>query len=174
MHTPIATDGQYYNPGYEHLKSIYHLKKAQVQVPLQAAIAYVLPLLAMQSACLAIEEYVNLTGQKFDPAWNEYDRNTLPVKERIAYVYEKMEQPLSFERGIWKEVLELFETTGLIKGDLSKMKRLHKEEIPVKFKDVAVEYPIYRSQAIAEEAIDILLDQSDICKALKRSSALVK
>jgi len=174
MHTSNTTDEQLYNSGYQHLKSIYHLKKAQAQAPLQAASAYVLPLLAMQSACLAIEEYINITGRKFDPAWDEYDWHTIPAKKRIAHVYEKMGQTPNFERSVWKEVLELFEKAGFIKGDLSKMRKLHREEIPEECKDVAVEFPIYRSQAIAENAIDTLLDQSDLCKAMQKSAAIAK
>jgi len=174
MHTSNTTDEQLYNSGYEHLKSIYHLKKAQAQAPLQAASAYVLPLLAMQSACLAIEEYINITGRKFDPAWDEYNWNTVPFKKRIAYAYQKMGQSPSFERGVWKEVLELFEKAELIKGDLSQMRRLHREEIPEECKDVAVEFPIYRSQAIAEKAIDTLLDQVELSKALQKSAAIAK
>ena len=63
--------GQFYNPGYEHLKSIYRLKEAQALAPLKASSAYILPLMAMQNARLAIEEYVNLTGRKVDPTWDQ-------------------------------------------------------------------------------------------------------
>jgi hypothetical protein len=54
------------------------------------------------------------------------------------------------------------------------MQNVQRESIPEKLKKIAVDYPIYRSQAIAEEAIDILLDQLEIYKALKKSSTIVK
>ena len=121
---------------------------------------YILPLLALQKARLAINEYVNLTGRKVDPAWDQVERENSSIQERIVYVFGKLGQSPSFESDTWEEVLALFETAGQIKGDLSEMKKLHRDEIPEKFKDIAVEYPIYRSLAIAEEAIETLLNCS--------------
>jgi len=170
----IPPNGQFHNPGYEHLKSIYLLKEAQAIAPLKAASMYILPLLALQSARLAIDEYVNLTGRKVDPAWDEFDLKATPIQERIAYVFGKMGRLPSFESDTWEEVLALYETAGLIKGDLSEMRRLHRDEIPEEFKDIVVEYPIYRSLAITEQAIDLLLDQSDFNSSLSRNEALTK
>jgi len=172
VHTNSPTAGQFHNPGFEHLKSIYLLKVAQAQAPLQAASMYILPLLALQNARLAIDEYVNLTGRKVDPAWDEVDWKTTSIQERIAFIFGKMGQSPSFESDTWEEVLALFETARLIKGNLSEMRKLHREEIPEEFKDIAVEYPIYRSLAIAEEAIDLLLDQSDLNSSLNRNDTL--
>lgn len=157
MHTSNPIAGQFDNPGYEYLKSIYLLKEAQASAPLQAASAYILPLMAMQNARLAIEAYVNLTGRKVDPAWDEFDRQATSIQERIAYLLGRMGQSPGFKTGIWEDVLSLFEKAELIEGDLSEMRKLQRNEIPEKFKDIAVEYPIYRSQAIAEEAVEVLL-----------------
>ncbi len=85
----IPPNGQFHNSGYEHLKSIYILKEAQAKAPLQTASMYILPLLALKSARLAIDEYINLTGQKVDPTWDEIDRKVTPIRERIAYVFGK-------------------------------------------------------------------------------------
>lgn len=158
MRTHNPTAGQFHNPGFEHLKSIYLLKEMQASAPLQAASMYILPLLALQNARLAIEEYINLTGRKVDPAWDQVERESSSIQERLAYVFGKMGQTPSFESDTWEEVLALFDTAGQIKGDLSEMRKLHREEIPEEFKDIAVEYPIYRSLAIAEDAIDVLLN----------------
>jgi len=156
----IPPNGQFHNSGYEHLKSIYILKEAQAKAPLQTASMYILPLLALKSARLAIDEYINLTGQKVDPTWDEIDRKVTPIRERIAYVFGKTGQSPGFESDTWEEVLALYETAGLIKGDPSEMRKLHRDEIPEEFKDIAVEYPIYRSLAIAEVAIEALLNCS--------------
>jgi len=166
--------GKFYNPGYEHLTSIYRLKEAQALAPLKAFSAYILPLMALQNARLAIEEYVNLTGQRVDPAWVQYDRENTAIEVRIEYVFKKMGLRFKVKTGIWKDVLLLFETTSLINEDLSEMQNLHRENIPENLKQIAVDYPIYRSQAIAEEAIDILLDQLETHKTLKRNSVLLK
>lgn len=85
----IPPNRQFHNSGYEHLKSIYILKEAQAKAPLQTASMYILPLLALKSARLAIDEYINLTGQKVDPTWDEIDRKVTPIRERIAYVFGK-------------------------------------------------------------------------------------
>ena len=168
------TDGQFYNPGYEHLKSIYRLKEAQALAPLKASSAYILPLMAMQNARLAIEEYVNQTGRRVDPTWNQSDLENASIKARLMHVHKKMEQPLDFTKGIWKEVVLLFDTVTLIKEDLSAMENLQRDSIPESLKQVAVDYPIYRSQAIAEEAVDLLLEQSEISHPISRNSVVTK
>ena len=61
-----------------------------------------------------------------DPAWDETDRQATSVHERIAHIYEKMGQPLSLKREAWKDVLALFETSRLIDGNLSEMKKTSK------------------------------------------------
>ena len=164
--------GKLPNSGYQHLKSIYLLKEAQAQAPLQASSMYILPLLALQSARSAIDAYIDLTGRKVDPAWDEVDWKTTPVQERIAYIFGKTGQAPSFESDTWAEVLELFETARSIQGDLTGMRQIHRDEIPEEFKDIAVEYPIYRSLAIAEQAIDLLLEQPSVNNLLDTNDAL--
>jgi hypothetical protein len=160
------------NNGYQHLKSIYLLKEAQAQAPLQASSMYILPLMALQSARSAIDAYIDQTGRKVDPAWDEIDRKTTPIQERIAYIFEKTGYSPSFESDTWAEVLALFEKARLIKGDLTEMRQIHRDEIPEEFKDIAVEYPIYRSLAIAEQAIDLLLEQPSVNNLLDTNDAL--
>ena len=172
--TTNPTIGQFYNPGYEHLKSIYALKDAQTKFPRQAASAYILPLMAMQSACLAIVEYISLVGQKIDPIWAEINWQGIPIQEQIAYIYRKAKQSTRFDTGLWKEVFKLLDTGASISEDLAEMKKLQHNEIPEKLKSIAVEYPIYRSQAIAEEAVDILLDLSDLSNSVNRNVSVEK
>ena len=173
MSTPTQANGQFHNPGYEHLKAIYRLKEAQAKYPLQAASMYILPLLALQNASLAIEEYVNLTGRKIDPAWDKTDWTDIPVEMRIKSIYEKMGLSFSFQKNIWKEVLLLREAASFINVDLSEIKDA-REDVPEKLKQIAVDYPIYRSQAVAEEAVDLLLSQSDYVNSYKRNSTLAE
>ena len=170
--TNSNTTGQFLTPGYEHLKSIYLLKDVQKKTLLHETSIYILPLMALQSAYLALIEYIDLTGQKIDPLWCETDWHSLPIQERIAHIYRKAEQPTQFNTGIWKEVLMLLETGRSIGEDLAELKLHQKNEIPEKFKSIAVEYPIYRSQATAEEAIDILLDLSDFCKSDNKKTSI--
>ena len=160
--------------GYEHLKEIYYLKKAQAKSPLAASSAYILPLMAMQSACLAIEEYISQVGRKVDTAWDDFEWQDVSIREQLVYLFKKMGRPLQFNTGIWKEVLILFETTAMIQGNLSEMKKLYREEIPENIKDIAVKYPIYRSQAITEETADLLLDISDLSRVANKKVNFVK
>ena len=160
--------------GYEHLKEIYYLKKTQAKSPLAASSAYILPLMAMQSACLAIDGYIDQAGRKVDVTWDDIGWQDVSIRERLAYLFKKMGRPLQLNAGIWKEVFLLFETTGMIQGNLSEMKKLYREKIPEKFKDIAVEYPIYRSQAIAEETADLLLDMSDLSSVVNKNVNFAK
>jgi hypothetical protein len=171
LQTNKLPTGQYHNNGYQHLKLIYLLKEAQAQAPLQASSMYILPLMALQSARSAIDAYIDQTGRKVDPAWDETDRKTTPIQERIACIFGKTGHSPNFESDTWAEVLALFETARLIKDNLTDMRQLHREEIPEDFKDIAVEYPIYRSLAIAEQAIDLLLEQPAISNSLDTNSA---
>ena len=157
MQKKYPTAENLHNSGYEHLKSIYFLKERQAKAPLQAASTYILPLMALKEACLAIEAYVEQTGQSLSPAWDEIDKQATSIQEQIEYIFEKTVETPSFNTGVWKDVLELFETVKQIEGDLSEMSKLQRDQIPEEFKDIAVDYPIYRSQAIAEEAVEILL-----------------
>ena len=160
--------------GYEHLKSIYFLKDAQAKAPLAASSAYILPLMAMQSARLAIEEYVNSIGRKVDKTWDEINWLDVPIQEQLAHLFQQMGYTLNPEKNVWKEVLSLFAKANSIQGNLAEMQKLYREEIPEQFKDLAVEYPIYRSQVIAEEAIDILLDMSDVSSTVKMGVSRTK
>jgi hypothetical protein len=128
--------------------------------------------MALKSARSAIDAYIDQTGRKVDPAWDEIDWKTTPIQERIAYIFEKTGYSPSFESDTWAEVLALFEKARLIKGDLTEMRQIHRDEIPEEFKDIAVEYPIYRSLAIAEQAIDLLLEQPSVNNLLDTNDAL--
>ena len=160
--------------GYEHLKAIYFLKEAQAKTPLAASSAYILPLMAMQSARLAIEEYVDQIGRKVDAAWDKTNWLDAPIQEQLAHLLQRMGYTLNPEKNVWKEVLTLFEMADSIQGNLAEMQKLYRDEIPEQIKDLAVEYPIYRSQVIAEEAIDLLLDMSEVSNKVKTNVSQTK
>jgi len=152
-------DGQFNNPGYEYLKLICLMKDAQVYDSLQGASLHFFPLLALQSARLAIEEYVDLVGRQIDPAWDETDHE-IAIKERVARIYKKTGEPIDFNKGIWKEVLTLFDMAGHVHANPAKLKKSCEAEIPEMYRDIATKYPIHLSQAIAEEVVEALLDRS--------------
>ena len=114
MQKTNPTNGQFHNPGYEYLKLIYLMKDSQVYDSSQGTSVHFLPLLALQSARLAIDGYVDQVGRQIDPAWDKSDHVTASIKERIARIYKKTGKPVDFKRGVWKGVLTLFEMTELI------------------------------------------------------------
>ena len=160
MHTSNPTDGQFNNPGYEYLKLIYLMKDAQVYDSSQSTSPHFLPLLALQSARLAIEGYIDLVGRKIEPTWDETDYESASIKKRIAHIYKKTGKPVDFKKGIWKEALTLFDMAGRIHTNPSEFRNAQDAEIPESYRDVSTKYPIHRSQAIAEEAVEALLDCS--------------
>ena len=158
--------GRYQNQGYEYLSSIYRMKEEHDQLSSRGITPYVMPVKVLSVACLAIEEYLNMAGYRVAPKWEEFDHETEPIRERIEYIYELLEKPLSFDAGIWKDVVDLFEMERRIKKNSRGLIRYHQQEIPEIIKEAAQKYPIRLSQAIAENAIELLLNYSSLGSSL--------
>jgi hypothetical protein len=160
--------GRFQNQGYEYLSSIYRMKEEHDQLSSRGITPYIMPAKVLSVACLAIEEYLNVAGFRVDSKWEEFDHETEPIRERIGHIYKLLEKPVSFETGIWKDVLELFEMERRIKKDSLGLIRYHEKEIPEIIKEAAKKYPIRLSQAIAERAIELLLNHSSLSFPLER------
>jgi len=122
---------------------------------------YYMPAKALLSACLAISKYINVVGNKVDPHWKEFNRDTAPIKERLTHIYETLGLPLDFTQAPWKDVLLLF----VLREELNRYKLTHaygaqRDTVPAVFRVVALNYPVRMTQAIAEETIELLLDVS--------------
>ena len=151
------TAEQFQNPGYEYLKLIYLMKDAQAYASSQSASPHYFPLLALQMARRAIDEYVNLIGRQIDSAWDEIDHESASIKERVVHIHKKIGKPVDLKKGIWEDVLTLCDTAGCIHTNPSEFRNAREAEIPENYRDAATKYPIHRSQAIAEEAVEALL-----------------
>ena len=160
MGTSDPAGGQFNNPGFEYLKLIYLMKDAQANDSSQDTSPHFFPLLALQSARLAIEGYIDLIGRQIDPAWGRIDHKIVSIKERIAFIYQKTGKPVDLKNGIWKEALTLFDMAGLIQTNPSEFKNARESEIPETYRNVASKYPVQLSLAIAEQAVEALLDCS--------------
>lgn len=164
---------RFQNNGYEYLSSIYRMKEEHDQLSSRGITPYIMPVKVLSVACLAIEEYLDVAGFRVDSNWEEFDHETESIRERVEYIYKLLEKPVSFETGIWKDVLELFETEKRIKKDSLGLIRYHQEEIPQIILDAAKKYPIQLSLAIAERAIELLLNHSSLSFPLERVIHLV-
>lgn len=171
--TPNQPLGRFQNHGYEYLSSIYRMKEEHDQLSSRGITPYIMPVKVLSVACLAIVEYLNVAGFRIDSNWEEFDHETEPIRERIEYIYSLLEKPVNFETGIWKDVLELFEMEKRLKGDSVSLIRYHQEEIPEIIKEAAKRYPIQLSQALAERAIELLLNHSSLSFPLERVMHLV-
>lgn len=160
MQRTNPTDEQINNPGYEYLKLIYLMKDAQAYASSQSASPHHLPLLALHMARCAIDEYVELVGRQIDSAWDKIDHESASIKERVAHIYQKTGEPVDFKKGIWKDVLTLFDMAECIHTNPSEFRNARDAEIPEIYRDAATKYPIHRSQAVAEEAVEALLECS--------------
>ena len=119
---------------------------------------YIMPVKVLSIACMAIEEYINEAGFLIDPDWEEFNHETGSIKKHIARIYELIGQPVHFNAGTWKNVLELFQMNRLIKKDSMALIRYHQAEIPGLIKEAVKKYPIGISQAIAEDAIEQMIN----------------
>ena len=165
--------GRFQNHGYEYLSSIYRMKEEHDQLSSRGITPYIMPVKVLSVACLAIEEYLNVAGFRIDSNWEEFDHETESIRERLEYVYRLLEKPINFETGVWKDVLELFEMEKRIKQDSLGLIRFHEKEIPEIIKEAVKNYPIQFSLAIAERAIEILLNHSSLSFPLERVMQLV-
>lgn len=146
--------------GYGYLLGLYWMKEAQALTS-PDKVHYYMPAKALLSACLAISKYINVVGNKVDPYWKEFNRDTAPIKERISYIYESLELPLDFRQAPWKDVLLLF----VLREELNRYKLtsaygVNRDTVPAVFRVVALNYPVRMTQAIAEETIELLLNIS--------------
>ena len=157
VQTDDSTDGQFHNPGFEYLKLIYLMKDTQANDSPGNTSPHFFPLMALQSACHAIEGYVDLVEKYIDPARDESDHEIVSIKERVARIFKKTGTPIDFKNGVWKDALTLLDTAGLIKKNPAEFKNAHDTEIPEIYRAVATKYPIHLSLAIAEQAVEALL-----------------
>lgn len=161
------------NQGYEYLSSIYRMKEEHDQLSSRGITPFIMPVKVLSVACLAIEEYLNVAGFRIDSNWTEFDHEAEPIRDRIEHLFKILGKPVSFESGIWKDVLELFEMERMLKQDSLGLVRYHEKEIPQIFKEATKKYPIRLSQAIAERAIELLLNHSSLKFPVKRVMHLV-
>ena len=157
--TPMP--GKLQNPGYEYLIGIYWMKDAQIALSSEKT-RYYLPAKALLSACLAIDGYVNVVGSKVDPQWETIDEESTPIKERLSRIYQSLNLPLDFNRGIWGDVLLIFRLReNLRQFELGSAYNAKEDTLPPIFQVVAQNYPIRMTHSIAEEAIELLLSISE-------------
>jgi hypothetical protein len=53
---------------------------------------------------------------RVDPEWKEFDHETESIQDRLEHIYMMIGKPISFESGIWSDVMGLFEMEKKIKG----------------------------------------------------------
>ena len=158
---PAATQGRFHNPGYTYLMGIYWMKESQVYLSSEETRFY-LPAKALLRACLAIDSYVNVLGSKVDPHWESIDEASTPIKERLTRIYKNVDKPIDFNLGIWEEVLLLFSLReDLNQFELASIYGMQESVVPAIFKVIEQRYPLRLTHAIAEEAIETLLNLSD-------------
>jgi hypothetical protein len=167
------TLGRFQSQGYEYLSSIYRMKEEHDLLSSKGITPYIMPIKVLSVACLAIEEYINLAGFRIDPDWKKFDHASESIKERITHLYSLIGKPVSFDTGLWKDVLGLFEMEALIKKYSMRLMLYHEAKIPEMVKEAARLYPIRLSQAIAEKAIELLLAYSSLRFPLERVVNLI-
>ena len=156
-----ATLEKLQNPGYEVLKDIYWMKAAQGNLTSEKT-RYYLPAKALLSACMAIDGYVNVVGSRVDPHWESINEEFAPIKDRLIRIYENLNRPLDLNRGIWEDVLLLFSLREDIRRyELASIYGMQEAVIPAIFKVIEQKYPIRMTHAIAEGAIELLLNISE-------------
>ena len=140
---------------------IYWMKEAQV-VHSSEQTRYYLPAKAVLRACLAIDSYLNVVGSKVDPQWEQVDEDATPIKERLARIYTCLKRSFEVDRNVWDDVLLLFSLREeLSRYELASIYGMQESVVPAIFKVIEQKYPIRLTHAIAEGAIELLLNVSE-------------
>jgi hypothetical protein len=148
------------NPGYEYLMGVYWMKEAQVSLSSEKT-RYYLPAKALLRACLAIDSYVNVVGSRMDPHWDTLNEESIPLQERLTRIYQNLNWPLDLNKNVWEDVLLLFGLRDeLSHFELTNIYGMPEAEVPEIFKEIEQKYPIRLTHAIAEEAIQLLINIS--------------
>lgn len=172
-YTSSPSLGRFQNQGYEYLSSIYRMKEEHDQLSSRGITPFIMPIKVLSVACLAIEEYINVAGFRIVSDWEEFDHTAEPVRNRIEQIFKVLEKPVSFETGIWKDVLELFEMESLVNANPLGLITYHEKEIPETITEAVKKYPIRLSLAIAERTIELLLNHSSLSFPVERVVHLV-
>ena len=137
------------------------MKDAQVNLSTDKSLYY-LPAKALLSACMAIDGYVNVVGSRVDPHWVNLDEESTHIKERLIRIYKNLGRPLDINRGIWEDVLLLFSLREeLSHFELASIYGMQEAVVPALFKVIEQKYPIRLTHALAEGAIELLLNISE-------------
>ena len=110
----------------------------------------------------AIDGYVNVVGSRVDSQWEYIDEASAPIKERLIRIYKNLNRPLDLNRGIWEDVLLIFSLREDInRYELASIYGMQEAVVPAIFKVIEQKYPIRLTHAIAEGAIELLLNISE-------------
>jgi hypothetical protein len=157
--TPTVFE-RFQSPGYEYLMGVYWMKEAQVSLSSEKT-RYYLPAKALLRACQAIDSYVNVVGSKVDPHWDSNKEEIIPIQERLISICNNLNWPADLNKGVWEDVLLLFRLRDeLDHFELTNIYGMSEAEVPEIFKEIERNYPIRLTHAIAEEAIQLLLNIS--------------
>jgi hypothetical protein len=156
---PVA--GEYrlvHNPGYDFLRLLSWMEETDPEDPSLSFGSYLIPTIAVLSACCAIEGYTNMVGQKIDKDWENFDKGPTPIKDRLSRIYGLKQKQINFGEGIWQKVLELFKfRISLVHPRYVEKTEKTKTEIPDLFDIVNSKYSVTAIKQIAEVAVDTLL-----------------
>lgn len=153
--------GLVHNPGYDFLRLLSWMEETNPEDPALPFGPYLIPTIAILSACCAIEGYTNMVGQKIDQDWESFDKGPIPIKERLSRIYDLNQKKIDFGEGIWQKVLELFKfRVSLVHPHYVEKAEKTKAEIPDLFDIVNSKYSVATIKEIAEAAVDKLLAET--------------
>jgi hypothetical protein len=152
-----------HNPGYDYRRLVNWMDEADTSDPALPFAPYLLPTIAVLSACCSIEGYINMVGQRLDRQWADFDRGRVTIRERLERIYEHVDAPLQLDQGIWQEVTGMFlMRRGVVHPRFVCDKQVRKGTIPTVFDRVREKYPPKKAKRIALAAIDRLLQDTGV------------
>lgn len=155
--------GIQHNPGYDFLRLVNFLERADRNDPNLPFAGYLIPAVTVLGACCAIEAYINMVGKLIDPEWDEFDKGPVPIKDRISRIFEKLGKNADFSQGTFQRTLKLFKSRIELAHPRYVSKRKGRTApLPDIFDTLDQEFPPPVSKQIAEATIDLILQEAEL------------
>ena len=104
-----------------------------------------------------------MIGLRVDSDWANFDKGPVPIKKRIARIYESVGKTPDFGKDILQKCLDLFQMrVALVHPRYVNKSEIRDSDIPDMFDEVEAIFPPDVSRQLAEDVIALLLKDTDL------------
>lgn len=149
-----------HNPGYDFIRELRYLNDSVKENKPPSTGIYFGPVIGVLFACFGIEGYINFVGIRTSENWKKQAARFESIKSRISRLFALKNKEVSFEAGVFKDVIDLFAwRKSLVHPEYLRQEKHQKNKIPDIFDKIGKHYPVSKSLRIANEFKDNILKE---------------